>query len=176
MFRIVNVRLQQSVLCLFEQRQGDKLSPGENDNIQTQRGTLSEYKYFVHTPLPRTSLGSLLGGPWLLGTPWGEPRGALGALGGSRVPSWGPQAILVGPLGGSWEPLGGHGGTLGDPWEPSGGARETMGKHRGSLGGPWSPPKRPKSAPGTPRVPRRPPLTPPREPRGSLGRAPGTIC
>ena len=94
---------------------------------------------FCHIPLPRTFFGSLLGGPWLLGTPWGEPRGALGALGGSRVPSWGPQAILVGPLGGSWEPLGGHGGTLGDPWEPSGGARETMGKHRGSLGGPWSP-------------------------------------
>ncbi len=156
----------------FERRQGDKLSPGENDNIQTQRGTPSEYTYFVHIPLPRTSLGSLLGGPWLLGTPWGEPRMALGTLGGSRVPSWGPRAILVSPLGGSWEPC----GTLGDPWESSGGARETMGKHRRGLGGPWNSPKRPKSPPGTPRVPRRPPLTPPREPRGSLGRASGRIC
>ena len=92
MFRIVNVRLQQSVLCLFEQRQGDKLSPGENDNIQTQRGTLSEYTYFVHThPSP--------------GPPLGVFWAALG--------SWGP---LGGSLGGPWGLLGGLGCPLGALW------------------------------------------------------------
>ena len=155
MFRIVNVRLQQSVLCLFEQRQGDKLSPGENDNIQTQRGTLSEYTYFVHThtPLPRTSLGSLLGGPWLLGTPWGETRGALGGLGcplGALKRSlWVPWVALGNPWEAMAGPLGIPGsprGVLGRPWGSIGGAS-------GDPGAPRSVPRVPRGLPGSPEDP-----------------------
>ena len=70
----------------FERRQGDKLSPGENDNIQTQRGTPSEYTYFVHIPPPQDLPWESFGRPLAPGDPLG---GASGVVTWGLVPTGG---------------------------------------------------------------------------------------
>ena len=124
------------------------------------------------SPLPSTSLGSLLGGPWLLGPLGGSLGWPLGLLGGLGCPLGalrGSVRVAWAALGNPWEAMA---GPLGIPGSPRGVLRRPWGNIGGASGAldpPQAPQECPWDSPGPPKTPLDAPEEALGEPRGSLG-------